>query len=109
MDPDKKRRIFKFGFTGLGIIVLCPILVYFGRIWIPKVWGDLRFVNYFVAFIPTILSILFAFIVDKDLEVRLRKVWRFSIVGCGILYSVALWHQQKLTDQDNLQHSAKNC
>jgi hypothetical protein len=107
MDPNKKKHIFKLGYAGLGIIVLCLILVHFGRIWILKVWGDLRFVNYFVAFIPTLFSILFAFIVDKDLEIHFRKLWRLGIVACGILYSVALWHQQKLTDQDNLNTQQK--
>lgn len=79
-----------------------PVLVRFGRVLVPKVWGDIRFVNYFVAFIPTILSILFAFVIDKDLEHHVKKMWRFSIIGCGILYSAALWHQQSLTDQNNL-------
>ena len=100
---EKKKRIFRIVSIGMGVVILCPIFVHFGRIWIPKVWGDLRFVNYFVAFIPTILSILFAFVIDKDLKLHMKRMWRIGIVACGILYSVALWHQQKLTDQNNME------
>ena len=99
----KRTRIARVIGIGIGVVVLCPILVHLGRVWIPRVWGDLRFVNYFVAFIPTILSILFAFVIDKELERHMRTMWRIGIVACGILYSVALWHQQELTDKSNLE------
>jgi hypothetical protein len=100
--PAKKRRIVRIVVIGVGTIILCPILIYYGRIWIPRAWGSLPFVNYLVAAIPTILSILFAFVIDKDLEHHVRRIWRFGIVACGILYSLMLWHQQALTDKSNL-------
>jgi hypothetical protein len=102
MEPAKRRRIFWIVGIGMGTVILCPILVHFGRVWIPKLWGDLRFVNYFVAFIPTILSILFAFVIDKELERHMKVMWRIGIVACGFLYSAALWHQQSLTDKSNI-------
>lgn len=99
----KGRRLFRIIGIGMGLVVVCPILIHLGRFWIPRVWGDLRFVNYLVALIPTILSILFAFVIDKDLERRMKTMWRLGIVACGILYSVVLWHQQELTDTTNLR------
>ncbi|MGB6265172.1 MAG: hypothetical protein WBF56_05450, partial [Candidatus Acidiferrales bacterium] len=102
MDSSKRRRISRIVGIGMGAVILCPILVHFGRVWIPKMWGDLRFVNYFVAFIPTILSILFAFVIDKELERRMKMLWRVGIVLCGFLYSAALWHQQSLTDKSDI-------
>jgi hypothetical protein len=46
-------------------------------------------------------SILFAFVIDKDLEHKMRKIWRLSIILGGGLWSFLLWHQQALTDQQN--------
>jgi hypothetical protein len=102
VEEAKRKRILKIVCLGMAVVILCPVLVHFGRVWIPRIWGDLRFVNYFVAFIPTILSILFAFVIDKELERRMKIMWRIGIVACGFLYSAALWHQQSLTDKSNL-------
>jgi hypothetical protein len=100
------RRIALF-FSGL---VLCWLLVHFGRTYLPLLWGDLRVVNFCVNITPTILSILFAFVIDKDLEGRVKMAWRAGIVVCGLLLSVLLWHQQTLADKqsDNQIQSAVN-
>jgi hypothetical protein len=103
----RRKRLFHLVGIGMAAVILCPILVQYGRVWIPRAWGNLRFVNYFVAFIPTILSILFAFVVDKDLGGRVKFAWRVGIVTCGFLYSVALWHQQVLTDKSILDTQSK--
>jgi hypothetical protein len=96
-----RRRIL----IGVAFILSVPALVYFARIWAPKIWGDLHVVNFIVAAIPTILSILFAFIIDKDLGRRMRYGWRLSIIGVGMLYSLFLWHQLDLTDRANAKQT----
>jgi hypothetical protein len=99
MGTLKRNKTVRIVAVAISFIVMCPILVYLIRKYVLALWGNLHFINYFVAFIPTILSILFAFVVDKDLEPRVRKRWRIGVVLCGMLYSAALWHQQTLTDQ----------
>ena len=104
-DKPNNTRLIRRISIGAGIIVLVPILVYFARIWVPKIWANLHFVNFIVASIPTILSMLFAFVIDKDLEHHMRKRWRLSIVAVGLIYSFFLWHQQDLNDQANVKQT----
>jgi hypothetical protein len=104
-DKPRGGRLVRRIMVGAAVIISIPFLVYFARIWIPKIWTNLHFVNFIVASIPTILSILFAFIVDKDLEHRMRKRWRLCIVAVGMIYSCFLWHQQDLTDQANAKQT----
>jgi hypothetical protein len=104
--PKAKRKLRMVG-IGMLTVIVCLVLVHFGHIWIPRAWGNLKFVNYSVALIPFVLSILFAFVIDKDLDKHVRKMWRISIVFCGLLYSLALWHQQDLTDKSNIEAQKK--
>jgi hypothetical protein len=88
------RRTLAF----LGVLAVCFLTVHYGRYYIHRVWGSLRVVNFIVNLTPTILSILFAFVVDKDLEGRMKTLWRVFIVFCGLALSGLLWHQQTLAD-----------
>jgi hypothetical protein len=83
-----------------GTLVLCFLVVHYGRVFGPKAWGSLRLVNTVVNLTPTLLSILFAFVVDKDLADRMRWRWlfRISVVAIGAGLSLLLWHQQALSD-----------
>jgi hypothetical protein len=98
---NTRRIIVRRIIFGMALVILVPPAIHFARLWLPKLWGSLHIVNFVVAAIPTILSILFAFIIDKDLEHHMRKRWRLSIVAVGLLYSMFLWHQQDLTDKAN--------
>ncbi|MGD0295043.1 MAG: hypothetical protein ABSB30_14440 [Terracidiphilus sp.] len=80
---------------------LCCVLVYYGRIDAPRIWGSLKIVNFLVNSTPTILSILFALFIDKDLEIRTKKRWKIAIVACGVIWSILLWHQQTLADKQS--------
>jgi hypothetical protein len=101
MDSRAKRILLRRVAIFLFSLGLCWVLVHYGRVFIPLAWGNLRLVNFTVNFTPTILSILFAFVIDKDLEVRMKKAWRVGIVACGLLWSILLWHQQSLTDKQS--------
>ena len=79
----------------------CCILVYYGRIYAPKIWVSVQIVNFLVNSTPTILSILFALFIDKDLEIRTKKRWKIGIVACGIIWSILLWHRQTLADKQS--------
>jgi hypothetical protein len=100
------RRLVRRILVGAIFILMVRVVVHFSRRWFPTIWDDLHFVNFIVAAIPTVLSILFAFVIDKDLESHMRIRWRISIVGVGMLYSLFLWHQQDLTDRENAKQTA---
>lgn len=103
----RRRTLMRRFLVGGIFILLVPVIVHVTRHWFPKIWDNLHFVNFIVAAIPTVLSILFAFIIDKDLESHMRFRWRLSIVGVGMLYSLFLWHQQDLTDKANADQTDK--
>ena len=111
-EEDNERRKFRHTIMrriliGVGAIALVPPLLYFSRTGLPKIWEDLHIVNFVVAAIPTVLSILFAFIIDKDLERHMKIWWRVAIVVAGLLYSTFLWHQQDLTDKQNVEQTSQ--
>ncbi len=107
MDSTRKRQTIRFICIIAALVVGCPLLVYLGRIYGPQVWNNLHLVNFIVAWIPAVLSILVAFIPDKELEKRVRVGWRAAVIICGVLYSVFLWHQQTLTDKSNAESQNK--
>jgi hypothetical protein len=107
-NPDNQafgRAIRRRLLIGGVFILLVPLIIHFSRTWLPKLWENLHLVNFIVAGIPSILSILFAFVIDKDLEHHMRMRWRWSIVGVGLLYSTFLWHQQALSDEANTKQT----
>ena len=79
-------------------LLVCPALILAGRAYLPKLWNDLHFVNFVVAWIPFVLGVLVAFVPDRELERRLRIGWRIVVILCGLIYSAVLWHEQALTD-----------
>jgi len=76
-------------------------------LYLPSLWSDPHTINFLAAWIPAVLSVLVAFIPDKELEVKRRIAWRAGVIVCGVFYSVVLWHQQSLTDQSNGAANAK--
>jgi hypothetical protein len=101
MEPRKRKAVLRVISAVAAIVLGCPILVYVGRFYGPRAWNDLHLVNFIVAWLPAVFSILVAFVPDKDLEKRMRIAWRIVLISCGVLYSVFLWHQQTLTDTAN--------
>lgn len=105
MEATRKRIILRIVAAAVGLAIGCPILVHFGHLYLPRVWGNLHLVNFIVAWLPAVFSILVAFIPDKDLGTRMRLTWRGILIFCGVLYSVFLWHQQDLTDRATAQQT----
>jgi len=101
VSGPKQKRILRIVITAMVAIGLCPLLVHYARKFGPGIWGNVHLFDYVVNLIPTVLSILFAFVIDKDLEAHMKKRWRASIILCGFLWSVALWHQQSLTNKQS--------
>jgi hypothetical protein len=107
MDADKKQQTIRRIILAVASIVVFSLVVHVARLYAKTVWNNLHLVNFVVAWIPAVLSILVAFIPDKDLEKRVRVGWRVSVIACGLLYSVFLWHQQTLTDSMNADSQTK--
>ena len=98
--PRRRKIVIRFTGYFFGSLILCFLVVHYGRVFGPKAWGSLRLVNTVVNLTPTLLSILFAFVVDKDLADRMRWRWLFRglVVSIGVCLSLLLWHQQALSD-----------
>jgi hypothetical protein len=62
-------------------------------------WENADLINFLVAWIPFTVSILIAFIPDKELRMSRRIAWRIGIIICGLVYSILLWHQLGLTEK----------
>lgn len=74
--------------TGIGILT---------GIWVCLHRSDPQLINYAVACIPVVLTILIAFVPDLR---RAHVAWRMGIVGIGVIWSILLWRQQILTQHD---------
>ena len=103
ISEPKQGQILRITVAAMVTVGLSPALVHYARHFSPCIWGNLQIFSYLVNFIPTALSILFAFVIDKDLEAHMKKRWRASIVLCGLLWSIALWHQQILADKETTE------
>ena len=66
-SKPKQMRFIRMAIGAIAAVVLSPLLVHYARKYGHSVWGNLHLFSYLVNFIPTILSILFAFVIDKDL------------------------------------------
>jgi hypothetical protein len=80
---------------------LLVLLLRAAYLYVPGLWEDPHTINFLAAWIPAILSILVAFVPDRELQMRRRILWRFCVIFCGVFYSGVLWHQQVLTDETN--------
>lgn len=97
-----KRRFVIFA----GIIVgLCAMVAL--RRFIAFRWENTNFINFLAAWIPFVLSILLAFIPDKDMKMPKRIAWRTAVVVCGLFYSLLLWHQQTLVQRQSETDQAR--
>jgi len=103
ISEPKQGQILRITVAAMVAVGLSPTLVHYARHFGPRIWGNLQVFSYLVNFIPTALSILFAFVIDRDLEAHMKKRWRASIVLCGLLWSIALWHQQILADEESTE------
>lgn len=96
-ESSRGRKVTWKGVLRLFLIVaLIGVLALFG-VAVKKRWNDPNFVNFLVAWIPFVLSILLAFIPDSAMKILWRIIWRSGVILGGLLYSALLWHQQSLT------------
>lgn len=98
-EPEKKiqRRLSRL--RRIWIIFAAATLASvfaLGSFWGWKHRNDPKFINYAVALVPVVLSILIAFVPDLR---KAHMAWRVSIVAIGLIWSVLLWRQQALTDE----------
>jgi hypothetical protein len=83
-----------------GPVLAATILV--GRLaWAQR--DNPRFINYAVALIPVLISILIAFVPDLR---RAHMAWRVAVIGIGIAWSILLWRQQLLSDRQQADELA---
>ena len=86
--------------VGVSVVIARVIFLYWGN-----VWNSAHAINFLVAWIPSVLSVLVAFVPEKDLERRMRLKWRLLVIAFGFIYSLVLWHQQGLNDLANSQQT----
>ncbi len=106
MVPKRKRMPVKW-LLWLGAIQFLACFAMFcfqaihvyGKDW----WDNPHAINFLAAWIPSVLSVLVAFVPDKDLQMKQRVTWRVCVIACGVVYSMVLFHQQVLTDKVNAE------
>ena len=70
-------------------------------------WNNPKLINFLAAWIPFVLSLLLAFVPEREMNTRKRIIWRSSVVGIGFIWSVVLWHQQVIVDESARQDQIK--
>ena len=92
------RRPIWIALTGFAACALSFLL--FG---LYLYWNSPKLINFLAAWIPFVLSILFAFVpsVKEMKHAWIKWTWRSGVLAVGFFWSVMLWHQQDLTDQAN--------
>jgi hypothetical protein len=86
----------------IGVVVLRVIYVYGATF-----WQNATAINFIAVWIPAAIGIAVAFVPDKDLERHMRLRWRLTIATFFVLWSVVLWRQQVLTEQnERIQQAA---
>jgi hypothetical protein len=91
--------------AGFLLVCICVVIARFIYLYWGSFWNSAHTINFLVAWIPSVLSVLVAFVPEKDLERRMRLRWRFAVVAFGFIYSLMLWHQQGLNDLANSQQT----
>lgn len=98
-SKQKRFSIKKSGWIVIAIAGLCAA-VWTG--WgIHKYWNDPKLVNFLAAWIPTVGSIVIAFVPEGQMTPIKKWVWRSAVVGMGFAWSVILWHQQVVMEEAN--------
>jgi len=90
------RRPLMVAGAGFGLCacayLVCGLFLY---------WNSPELINFLAAWIPFVLSVLFAFVpAGKEMKHEWMKwSWRGGVVAIGFFWSVMLWHQQDLNSQ----------
>jgi hypothetical protein len=87
-------------FGGIGFALCALAFLAFG---VYLDWDSPKLINFLAAWIPFVLSVLFAFVPSgKEMKREwIKWAWRGAVVVIGFFWSVMLWHQQDLSDQAN--------
>lgn len=72
-------------------------------------WNRPSLINFLAAWIPFVLSVLFAFVPSgKEMKHQwIKWGWRGGVIAVGLFWSVMLWHQQALTDAATIAANQK--
>lgn len=101
VPPKTPRLSLRRPFTLAGIgAVLCAAA------WTAKgiylFWNDPKLVNFLAAWIPTVGSIVVAFVPEHEMSPAKKYIWRSSVILVGFAWSLVLWHQQVVTESTSL-------
>lgn len=92
----KQMSLRVSGIVAAVVVAICLVIVLLRHLYIIGWWEDPTIINFFAAWFPFAVSILLAFIPDKEMKVNTRIAWRVSVIAFGLMYSLVLWHQQSL-------------
>jgi hypothetical protein len=87
-ETEKKPLVVRVWLRFFGAC-LCAVVI-LGAIQFYRHRNDPKLINYCVACIPVVLTILIAFVPDLR---RAHMGWRLAIVGLGFIWSFLLWRQ----------------
>jgi hypothetical protein len=60
-------------------------------------WNEPKIVNFVAAWIPFVLSLLLAFVLEHKMGTPKRILWRTGVIAVGFIWSAVLWHSQVIT------------
>ena len=109
MAPQKRMSLWRAVHMAAFQVLACILVVIARVIYVygATFWQSNRAINFIAAWIPALIGLVVAFVPDKDLERHMRLRWRLTVATCFVLWSVALWHQQTLTEKsDNKDREA---
>jgi hypothetical protein len=96
-EVPKRMSLRIASWVSLGSVAACAIIWMSRGIYV--YWNDGRIVNFLAAWIPFVLSILLAFVPEREMTTIKKLLWRSSVIAVGFAWSVVLWHQQVIADQ----------
>lgn len=97
MESKQKKMSYRLSLLVAGTSTAACALLWLS--WgIYLYWDDARLVNFLAAWIPSVLSVLVAFVPEHEMTPVKKILWRSSVIAVGFAWSVVLWHQQVVTD-----------
>src|SRR5579885_105622 len=97
-EPVRLSRRKRLLVTGL-----CVGLCVLTGIGIRLFWNDAKVINFLAAWIPTVGSVIIAFVPESNMTAVRKWIWRTSVILIGVAWSAVLWHQQVIAESTTKQ------
>lgn len=100
-NAEKSKRLsFRVCLAVAGAAVVFALLAWvMAGVYI--YWNDPKLVSFLAAWIPTVGSIIIAFVPESRMTLAKKLIWRSTVIAVGFIWSMVLWHQQVITELAN--------